>query len=288
MSLQFSTDTSARYVAVSEITKDFRFEQPTLDKLREEQSTTLTRMEFTQNVVGVDEAGGATLRVTIDALHVLVTNKNDVRVEFDSRNEGDRANALFNLIGQQYTVQLTGQGEVVGFDAQDAKRAVPGSTEARLVERILGDAGIKERHEVPALRSADAAAGAKKTWTQEVASPPGLLTPKSFVKTYTFGGVQTQNGRKVAVVEMNARESADPAGGQASPAAMGVFARMFDSHDAYTGKLLLTLDSGEVLDYNETLISTYIAQDMPANADPNKGPDTLTMRFTHRVELKKL
>ena len=69
---------------------------------------------------------------------------------------------------------------------------------------------------------------------------------------------------------------------------MGMFAKMFDNTDDYTGWLKINTASGTVLEYHEKLVSTYIAQEMPENGDPAKGPDTLTMRFTHRIQLKKL
>ena len=66
-----------------------------------------------------------------------------------------------------------------------------------------------------------------------------------------------------------------------------MFAKMFDNEDDFTGTMIFDLDAGKVLSLEETLISTYIAQEMPENGDPEKGPDTLTMRFTNRIKLQK-
>jgi hypothetical protein len=52
--------------------------------------------------------------------------------------------------------------------------------------------------------------------------------------------------------------------------------------------LKLNTATGKVLEYDETLISTYVAQEMPENGDPEKGPDTLTMGFTNRIHLEML
>ena len=69
---------------------------------------------------------------------------------------------------------------------------------------------------------------------------------------------------------------------------MGMFAKMFDNEDDYTGTLKLNIATGEVLLSQETLVSSYLAEEIPKDGDPAKGPDVLTMRFTNRVQLEKL
>ena len=291
LSLRFSPESTASYVVTTEVTKDFRFEQPTMDKLREEQTKTLIEVGFTQTVIGVDAKGVAECAVTIDRLSVYMTNKNEERLVFDSTNEAHQSNPLSRLIGQRYTVQLSPVGKVVGFESAAAQRAVTAGFEGRLAQRLVNEEGIRERHEIPALWGiGKGAATVSKSWTQVAPSPPGLLAPKSFEKVYTLTGMDTRNGQKVAVVNMNAREAAEPAEGQipASSMGMGFFARMFDSQDDYTGTLLLNTENGDVLEYNETLISTYLAQEMPMNAPANAEPDTLIMRFTNRISMQKV
>jgi len=63
---------------------------------------------------------------------------------------------------------------------------------------------------------------------------------------------------------------------------------MFDNEDIYTGTMKLDTSTGTVLLSEETLVSRYVAQEMPENGDPAKGPDTLTMQFTNRIRLEKL
>jgi len=287
LTLQFSPQSSDSYQVTTEVIKDFKFEQPTMDKLRQEQTKTLIQMDFTQTVDAVDNKGVATATVAIDALKVLMTNKNEQKLSYDSTKPEDKTNPLASLIGQRYTVSISPEGKVVSFDTQAAKKAVTAGFEAKLAERILGEDGVRERHEVPALWGAGKAG--QKTWTEVVPSPPGLLAPKTYQKTYTMTGIETRDGQKVAVVDMKATESAEPTKeSKAGAAGMGMFAKMFDSEDVYTGTLLLGLGSGDVIEYGETLVSTYTAQEMPENAAPNKGPDTLTMQFTNRLSMKKL
>ncbi len=282
LALRFSPQSSDSYEVTSEIIKDFKFEQPTLDKVREEQSKTQYRVAFTQTITAVDAEGVAAADVVIDGLAVHMTNKNEVKYAFDSAADTDKDKPLAQLIGQRYTVRLSPQGRVVSFDTTEAQKAVAAGLDAKMATRILSEEGIRERHEVPALWDAN-----KKSWEQTVDSPPGLLAPKKFKKIYTLTGVENRDGKKVAVVTMNAAEAGDSAQGQSSSAGMGMFAKMFDSTDKFTGQLLLDVDSGRVAEYEETLVSTYVAQEMPENAAPDKGPDTLTMGFTHRVAMKK-
>ena len=89
---------------------------------------------------------------------------------------------------------------------------------------------------------------------------------------------------------MVASESSDSTAGNDKSAAggMGMFAKMFDNKDDYTGVLKMNVATGEVLMRQETLVSSYLAEEMPKDGDPAKGPDTLTMRFTNRIHLEKL
>lgn len=281
LALKFSPQTSDSYEVTSEVTKDFKFEQPTLGKLREEQTQTQYRVAFTQTITDVDAEGIAAMDVVIDGVVVYMTNKNEVKYAFDSAVDTDKEKPLAKLIGQRYTVRLSPEGRVVSFDTAEAQKAVTAGLDAKMAARVLSEDGVRERHEVPALWGAD-----KKSWEQTIDSPPGLLAPKKFKKVYTLTGVENRDGQKVAVVTMKAGEAGESAKGQ-SPAGMGMFAKMFDSVDNYTGTLLLDVNSGRVAEYDETLISTYIAQETPENAAPDKGPDTLTMGFTHRIAMKK-
>ncbi len=287
LSLRFEPQSSQAYLVTTDVIRDFRFEQPTTGKLREEQTRTLVEFGFTQTVSDVDEEGIATIAVVVDSITAHVTNKSEDRLVFDSANPEHQTNPLARLIGQRYTVQVSPRGKVVAFDTTEANRAVTTGFEARLAERMFNEDGIKERHEIPAMWDAGpGTASVNQTWTQTVGSPPGVLAPKNYIKTYSFAGVQTRNGQPVAVINMTAREDADPVASQVSDG-MGMFARMFDSSDDYTGTLLLDVSTGTVLEYDETLVSTYLAQEMPTNADPEKGPDTLTMRFTRRVAMQR-
>jgi hypothetical protein len=46
--------------------------------------------------------------------------------------------------------------------------------------------------------------------------------------------------------------------------------------------------NGTVSEYNETLVSSYVAQEKPQNAPEDAAPDTLLMQLTYSISLKKL
>ena len=281
LSLNFSPEDTASYKSVSEVIKDFRFEQPNLGKLREEQTKNTVEMNFTQTIESVDADGNATANITIDSLAVNIISKNEVRLAFDSSK--DTSNPLAKLIGKSYKIQITPAGDVTVLDAAKALAAVPSGYENKVAKGILDNDSIIQRHQVLALpKEASSNLSVGKSWSQVVASPPGLLAPKSYKKTYTLSSISGNN----ATVSMVAAEDSEPVKGAA--AGMGMFAKMFDNEDDYNGSMTLNQETGALISSEETLVSTYIAQEMPEKGDPSKGPDTLTMQFTHTIKIEKL
>lgn len=286
LNLALKKGQSSQYITKSSVIKDFRFEQPNLGKLREEQTKTEIEMTFTQTIQSVDENGTATAMITIDGLKMDMVNKNEMKFNFDSQKPEDKTAPLAKLIGQSYTIKVTPAGTVESVDAAEALKSVTASYEKKIVQSLLEAKTVSDRHGIAALPTAsDVPYIVNDSWSTVVTSPPGLLTPKSYKKTYTLTSIQGD----VATVSMKGSESGEQAETQGSSSGgMGVFAKMFDNVDDYSGSMKLDTADGLVRSFDEALISTYTAQEMPANADPEKGPDNLIMRFTHRVQLEKL
>ena len=285
LSLKFAPQETATYKSTSEVIKDFRFEQPNLGKLREEQTKTAIEMTFTQTIESVDAEGNATANITIKGLAVNIVNKNENKYAFDSTDKEDAQSPMTNLLGQSYKIQISPTGNVKVLDANDARAAVKTGYEKNVAKGILDDKNIIQRHQAEAMPQ-DMVSSLKvgSTWEKVVASPPGLLAPKSYKKTYTLTSVDEAN---IATVEMVATEDAEPVKG-ASAGSMGMFSKMFDNEDAYNGLMTINVETGTLLKAEETLVSTYLAQETPEKGDPAKGPDTLTMTFTNRIALEKL
>lgn len=286
MNLKFAPQQTAVYKTTTAVIKDYRFEQPTLGKLTEQQTKNSVVMEYSQDVQSVDESGNATLKITIDQLKIEIINKNDLQLSFDSHKDTDKNAPLMKLIGQSYTIRMTPLGKVEVVDTKQAMAAVTSAYEKKIVQNILDPKSIMARHEIPAMPNDPAMkVSAKSTWSEVIPSPPGLLAPKSYEKVYTVTGINNN----IATVQMVGAESTEAAKGSiSSTGGMGMFAKMFDNKDDYTGSMQINIATGQVLDFEESLISSYIAQEMPENGNAEKGPDTLTMRFTNRIKLEKL
>ncbi|MHC4290889.1 MAG: DUF6263 family protein [Planctomycetota bacterium] len=282
LSLKFSPEDTAAYKATTDVIKDYRFDQPNLDKLVEQQTKTRVVMEYSQAVQDVDENGNASIKVTINELKIDIINKNETAFSFDSRNEKDQKAPMAKLLGQSYTIKVTPSGRVTAVVAKEALAAVKSQYEKKIAKSILAPKIITKRHEIVALpKNSMANHSVKSSWSKVVPSPPGLLAPKSYEKTYTLTAIDDD----IATVEMVAGESAKPVESNASTSdSMGVFAKMFDNVDDYTGSMQIDLTAGQVLKFEETLISSYVAQEIQEHGDP----DTLTMRFTNSVKLEKL
>ena len=284
LSLKFTPDESATYKSASEVIKDFRFEQPNIGKLREEQTKTAIEMVFTQTTESVDAEGNATVNVTIKELVVDIISKNENKYAFDSSKEEDKNTPMANLLGKSYKIQISPIGDVKVLDAADIRATIKAGYEKNVAKGILDDKNIIQRHQVEAMPKEIApslAVGA--SWNKVVPSPPGLLAPKSYKKVYTLSAADDAS----ATVQMVASEDAEPVK-EVSSGGMGMFAKMFDNEDSYNGSMIIDLDTGTLRKAEETLVSTYLAQETPENGDPAKGPDTLTMTFTNRVALEKL
>lgn len=285
LSLKFAPDETATYKATTELIKDYRFEQPSLGKLTEQQTKTAITEEYSQTVQSVHEDGSADLQITIKGLKVNLVNKNELQLAFDSHDEKDQDSPLMKLIGKSYTIRMTPAGKVKVLDTKKTMAAVTSSYEKGIAKIILDSKNIVARHSILALPADSARTfSVKNSWKEIAPSPPGLLAPKSFEKVYTVTDVKDN----VATVSMVAAESAEPAEGMIQAGGMGPLAKMFDNKDDYTGSMQVDLTGNQVLNFEETLVSSYVAQQMPENGDPEKGPDVLTMRLTNRVQVSKL
>lgn len=283
LSLSPKTGTVNSYAFSLRTLVDYKFEQATLGKLDEKQTGTTVDMTFDQEITGVDEEG-ATAKITITSLKYMIKAREGVKLDFDSSKPEEKG-ALGKLIGQSYTIKLLSNGSVKLIDAKAIRKVPVPGYEGRVKDAILDEKRIIARHEILAIPANDGAALSKNdTWDKIVESHPGLKwAPKSFSKTYTLTDISEQGGKKLAHVTMDATESTEDGSAEAN-----LFANLFDPDESYTGELVLDLNSGTVIKYNEEFIGIYIAQEMPKDGDEEKGPDTLMMGFTNSVSLEKI
>lgn len=288
LSMNYAANQTVSYESASKTIKDVEFDQPSMKKDKKDQTSTAITVKFDQTIAEVGQDGTAIADVTIKGIQCRMVNKNEARYEFDSASEKSKADSLNNLIGQSYRISLSPTGAVKVIDAAKARAVTVTGEGQKFAQKILSDESILERHQLP-LPSADKNTTiTPKGWTQVAASPPGLLVPKMFNKAYTVDQVSKDN---TATITMAAKEnltekpSEDP---KASGNNLGFLTKLFDNTDDYTGKLVVDLSRGVVNSYEETLVSAYTAQDKPKDAAADAAPDTLIMRLTYSLSLKKI
>lgn len=289
LTLKFAPEATMTYKVSTQMIKDFRFEQPSLKKpkLQEEQSGTTVDMTFEQKIDKI-QSDGTLATVTVKEIAYVAKVKNTVKFDFDSTRQADKDNPFAKVIGQSYTIKISPDGVAEVVDAKDARNAVTADYEGDVAKDLFSDDRIKKRHSILALPGIAQRTTTKtgSSWSRIVA-PKDLLAQKSFEKTYTLESIEGPKDNRVATIVMNATESAEPVPDtEKQPTGMGILAKMFNSTETYTGKMVLELDTGKILQYNEELVAIYLATEEPRGGSGDKGPDTLMMRLTQSISME--
>jgi len=240
-------------------------------------------MTFGQEVVSVDPVGDAVVKITIQALKYFNRVHNKVGLDFDSTRPADQENPLAKLIGQSYQIKLSRRGDVQAIvEATQARSAIPASSPAfAMVQRLLSEDGIKERHTIPplaALREDQVRPG--QSWGDTKSFSFSWMGSKSFERVYSLREVSEGDGGRLAVVEMKAI----PAAGQ--PQAMGAFAGIADNTSNYDGRFVFELENGRVREYGEQMQTEWVVPDPQAiegKADP--AAVKMAASWLRRVEI---
>jgi hypothetical protein len=288
LALKFTQGEVDRYKAVSELRKDYRFEQPAKKESKEEYSHAWMEMIFSQRITHVGEEGSALTEITIEGLKCYSALTQDVKLDFDSSRTGSGSEPLAKLIGQSYTIRMFPDGTVKYVDAAKARTVIREGLAASAAERIFSDEGIETRHTVPALLGrSDSPARKGMQWSAVVDAPKGMLQPKKYEKAYRLTQTTDEKGRNIAVVQMQARavEKMDEEG-----QVIDFFKQFFKGADKYAGdgELVLNLDSGKVEKSSEKLEASWMAADPDYSDENGPGPDVLMMGFIQSRSLEKL
>jgi hypothetical protein len=286
--MNYAVNKTVSYESTTKTVKDVEFDQPSLKKGTKDQTSSVVTIKFDQAIAEVGQDGTATADVTITGIQCKMVNRNQARYEFDSASEKNKADLMNKLVGQSYRISLSPDGAVKVLDAAKARAVKIGGEGQKLAQTIVSDIAIIERHQLPLPSTDKNITLSPKGWTQVAPSPPGGLAPKMFNKVYTVEQISKDN---TATVTMAAKENLtekpteDP---KASGNNLGFLSKLFDNNDSYTGKLVVNLSSGIVNSYEETFVSSYTAQDKPSNASADTPPDTLIMRLTYSLNLRKI
>ena len=249
-----------------------------------------TEMTFTQQIQSVDDKGNAVAKITIEALKYHSTVKDRPVLDFDSLKEEDRRNPLARLIGQSYTIKIAPTGQVTEvIDVKQARNAVRGDYIADVAaSKLFSPDVIKERHGLMALPvSGKNRLRTGDSWSSIKSFSFGIMGTKSYERIYTLKGLEADNDRQIAVVEMDAIPTAETAERLHEQQAAYELLKMFDNTETYAGQLTLDLTAGKIEKCLEKLLSEWVIVD-PWADQGDKEPAVMRMSATRLYRLEKI
>ena len=249
-------------------------------------------MVFTRHIENKDENGNAIARITIDSLKYISVVKNQTVVDFDSSSPADANNPLAGLIGQSYTITVEPNNYISSItNLPRANVLFKGMTMAdNIGKNILSADAIRGIHSALLLSPPGhehLSPGDK--WSQIKTFGFGMMGIKSYEKIYTLKDVQDINGRKVAVITMNAIPSSEVEPKYSEQQGRGVSPTMFDTNETFTGQGELDLTDSCVQNYSENLKTSWIAAIPPSvtKAPDANQPTVLKMTAVYSYKLEK-
>jgi len=294
LALKFVPQDSTAYRVITEAEKSVEWEGPLASKPAGfEGGHTASRIEmtFNQRIQSIDDKGDAVAEITIKQLKYLAKVRDNVVLDFDSSTEKDRDNLLSKLIGQSYTIELSPAGRVPKIlDVNQARAAVKGdSTAYQTASALLSDDTIKQRHALLALPAIEKNQLRKgDNWSDIESFSFGMMGSKSYEKIYTLKEIKDTGNQQIAIVEMNAVPSSEMAEELHKKQATGLFSKLFDNTESYTGELKLNLTAGKIEKYIEKLRTEWIAVDPFAEQQNDKEPAALKMAATRLYHIEKI
>jgi hypothetical protein len=284
---KFTPNETATYKVSTESVRDYKFEQPSINQTKVQQTVNKSEVTFDKKVLSVDAQGNADQLITIKQAAFLSKSPTGTMVDVDTAR--DTNSPFKKLVGQSYTIKVAPDGNVLKVvEAQKALDAVKGDgMENKVAQSLLSDESIKERHSVPLPKVDQIKVG--KTWSSLRGSPSGMLVPKSYNRIYTLENIKDENGKAIADVNMSAiPSSAKVDAGKETAKGLSFFQSMFDTKEKYNGKMVFDVTDGQLLKYNEKLKAEWVAAEPAEEQKSDKGPDVLTMGFTHLYSIEKI
>lgn len=292
--LRFSPGETRTYKVTSDVERSVKWEGDTSRKpasFRSAATGNHIEMTFEQQVVESDDEGQGVVEITIKGLRYLGRVRDKEVLDFDSTAADDAESPLARLIGQRYRVRMTAKGRVSAVvDVAAARAAVEGDTDAHeTAQRLVADSVIRRRHEIPALTALEGEqVRSGEEWSSTRTIAFGRMGAKAYERVYSLTGVEEQDGRRVAVVEMKAIPSAVAAEELHEAQPVNPFASMFDSQGSYEGRLTLDLDRGAIGEYFEHVDVQWVAADMSGAEEGAASPAVLKMVAAELYKLERI
>ena len=294
LALRFTPGRTSTYRLTTETEKSVTWEGNTARKpaaFKSGRTGNHVEITFDQHVERIGDRGNALIEVTIKALRYLGEVRGNFVLDFDSTRPQDRESPLAQLICQSYRLELTPKGAVAAIsDAEPVRAALEGDLpEHGTALKLVSDRAIRERHEIPALMSLEAeTVGLQEKWSNTATFSFGRMGVKAYERIYTLEQVEPHDGRRVAVVAMNAIPSAVAAEALREGQVTNLSTGMFDNTDRYEGRLRLDLSAGEVAARFERLQNQWVTADPAAIQSGDTNPAVLKMGAVELYQLERL
>jgi len=294
LTLRFTPQDSTAYRLITEAEKSVEWEGPLSSEpagFEGGHTGSRTEMTFTQQIQSIDEKGNAVAKITIEGLKCLAKVRDNTILDFDSSREKDPDSPLRKLIGQSYTVKFSPAGQVLEvIDVNQTQAAASGNSSAHKAALALTSTdAIKQRHTILAmpvagknqLRRGD-------SWSSIKTFSFGMMGSKSYEQIYKLRDIKDIGGRQLAIVEMNAIPSSERAQQLHKEQATGLFSKLFDNIETYTGELKFDLTTGKIEKYIESLRCEWVAVNPLVRQETDKEPAALKMAAIHLYHIEKI
>lgn len=293
LALKLTPQDSTTYKVTIEMEDSVKFEGSLPDEITTKGARNHNRIEmtFSRQIQNIDDKGNAVANITIKKLKYVSIYRDNLVLDFDSSREKDRHMPMAKLIGQSYTIEIAPTGKVTKvIDIKQADKAVrSASAPPKVALRLIDTSVIMERHGTPTLPIIDKnQLRTGESWSNIKAFDFRMLGSKSYERIYTLKEIRNVDGRRLAVVEMNAIPTAEMAEQLHKEQATPDFSKLFDDSGwQYTGRLKLDLTTGKVEEYLEKLRSEWVAVDTSAGREEGKDPAVVRMTASRFYHLEK-
>jgi len=287
--LKFSPEQSDTYrlTTKSEMSLDYRGPSLESPKFKDSRNYNDVQVVFTQQVQDVDQEGFATVKITIEKIRYLSLIKDNLVTDFNSSDPECSDDPMAKLIGKSYTIKISPTGQLVQIiDMKQIQAAVKGRSETlKEAQSLLLMGPLKRRHSMLQLPKAEEnLLTVGDSWSKIQSFSFPIIGTKVYERIYTVGKIKTENGHRIATVQMQAIPTVNSSAEQKSSAVE----KIFDNIETYTGQLKIDLTDGKIQQYQEQMDSKWVIIDRQIQLEATGEPDSVTMGAMRSYQLERI
>jgi hypothetical protein len=292
IALRFSPQAQATYKMIDNAQESLKF-GGSLAKSKNFTDTSKTsrlEMVFDQNVLDSND-NTILVKITIKELKYLASYKDDLDIDFDSTRQQDAISPFAKLIGQSYSLKYSDAGQVLDVtDLEQARDLLKGPDKINSAAmRLFSKDAIKARHSIamyPETVENEKMPGDE--WSKSRTFDFRMMGKRKYDRVYKLEELKDVDGKKVAVVKMNAYPSPDSSDQGSSDSPLQLFMAMFNMENImdYSGETQIDLSTKEILKSQEKLTSQWIVVD--PDTEKANNPDAVKIGVERSKSLEKI